>query len=119
MTLQTQVGYNDSRNKQTKDKQMTIEIKNVIKGVVKNAARKTMTDDDLMKVMHAGGMIKDFFIKQTLVNGNFTIVAVGNNSGQNFVGISKRNPVDTYSALRGESIAASRAVKSALDAFMK
>ncbi len=97
---------------------MTIEIKNVIRGVVKNTARK-VADKDIMKVAHAGEMIKDFFVKQTLVDGNFTIVAVGNSTGQNFIGISKRNPKDAYSTLRGESIAASRAVKSALDAFMK
>lgn len=96
-----------------------IEIKNVIKGVVKNAVRKTTTDAEIGKVMHAGNMIKDFFVKQTLISGNFTIVTVGNSVGQAFTGISKRNPKDIYSGIRGESLATSRAVKSALDAFMK
>jgi hypothetical protein len=96
-----------------------VEIQNVIRGVVKNKLQKTFNLDEYSRVSHAGEMIKDFVVKQTLHDGNFTIVAVGNANGQNFLGISKRNPKDAYHTVRGEALAMSRAVKLALDSFTR
>ena len=96
-----------------------MELSTIIKGVVANKLKKSCngTEQDGTvwgKVKTAAEKLEHFKLLGVRTDGNFTTVVIGNNSAMWF-GVSKRNPVDAYNAKRGECLAASRAVKDALE----
>ena len=93
-------------------------LNEVISGVVKNKLKKyTNTQEDDEAIAHAYTLIKDYQVKSVIVEGNFTVVMIGDSNGHVFTGVAKRNPKDGFNAIRGERLAASRAVHKAIDTF--
>jgi hypothetical protein len=94
------------------------ELKAVINGVAKNMVAKTYDSDLQADIMHAATLLGDFDVEGTVVDGNFTAVVIGNHTGRSFLGVSKRNPKDVPNRIRGIRLAASRAVRSGIEAMM-
>jgi hypothetical protein len=98
-----------------------MELSTIIKGVVANklkriAKLKYCAHYELQRanILQAQEELNDCRVIGTVFDGNFTTVMIGNHKGT-FIGVAKRNPVDAYNAKRGECLAASRAVKSAIN----
>lgn len=92
-----------------------IDFKQVLNGVVKNEARRQKkagySPED---VVHAGKLLEDYHVEDVIIQGNFTVVTIGNHRGSMYTGVSKRHPKDKHNPLRAVMLATSRAIQDGI-----
>ena len=94
-----------------------VEIPDVIQGVSKRLEKTIAVGYPQTLQQAAEFLCRNFKVVSRHSDGNFTTVVVSDGASY-YTGSSKRNPIDRPSRLRGESLALSRAVRTALEALL-
>jgi hypothetical protein len=88
-----------------------IDVSTMVDGISRNLIKSGFNPET---ISHAVVLVKNYKLQSVLVDGNFTVAIVSDNTGRDYVGVSKRNPKDRNNTYRGACIAASRAMANAI-----